>query len=166
MKAIKKYFIRKRIYESGTLSLLKSYPKSFQQVGVFTKTEFEPDTNFITKLKIGFGDNLQIYIFVIEENIQKNNTYISISLNDFNLLGHYKNKKILEQLKNLDLLIDMTQTKSVLSNYAFNVATKAYKITLGEGCFRNYNLSINLKHPDQELFADEIIKYHNILGNG
>lgn len=165
MKAVKKYFMRQRILETQNLSLLRTYPKSFHKIGIVSKNGFEPDTNFITKLKIGFGNNLQIFIFVLEGHAEQREDYFNLNISDINLLGQFKKTEILEQLKNLDLLIDMTQTKSILKTYAFNFATKAYKITLGQDFYNNCNLTINLNQKDQDLFADEIIKYHNILGN-
>jgi hypothetical protein len=60
----------------------------------------------------------------------------------------------------------MTLTKVFLKSFIFNYSPKAYKIYLGNSVLDHYNLCVNLKTPNQELFADEIIKYHNILGNG
>ena len=166
MKAIKKYFMRQRILETQKPSLLRSYPKSYQSIGIISKIGFEPDTNFITKLKFGFGNDLQIFIFVLEGHAQGRKDYFNLNISDVSLLGHFKKIEVLELLKNLDLVIDMTQTKSILKTYALNFAKKAYKITLGKDFYNNCNLAINIKQTDQELFADEIIKYHNILGNG
>jgi len=166
IKPIKTFLIRKRNLEFKNQSLLRNYPKSFKRLGIILKPGFELDTNFITKLKIGFGNNIQIFTFVLKEKNIGKNKYIALNLKDFNLLGKFKNEETYKLLNALDLLIDMTLTKSVVKTHALYCASRAYKISAGKSNFDIFNLIINVDANDQEKLVNEIVKYHNILGNG
>ena len=166
MNYIKKYFIQRRNLQVSTLSLTRKYPKSLNNIGIISRSDFMPDTNFITKLKIGFGGKVQIFTFVLDERSRRGNDFYKIGLSDFSFFGEFKNDQMSNNLKDLDVLIDMTLTKSFLKSIVLNYSSKAYKICLGNSISDHYNLCVNLNTLDQDLFADEIIKYHNILGNG
>jgi hypothetical protein len=166
MKFVKKYFIKRRNLNDSKLLLARSYPKSFKKIGIISKSGFVPDTNFITKLKNGFGGKVQIFTFVIDYVEDGGRDFHKIGLNDFSFFGKFNNNSLFENFKELDILIDMTLESSFLKSFILIHSSQAYKICLGKVFSKFYNLSINLKTPDQDLFADEIIKYHNILGNG
>lgn len=166
IKYVKTFFIRKRTLDFKNKQLLRNYPKSFKKVGIILSPGFELDINFITKLKIGFGDNIQIFTFVLNDKNIGKNKYIAFNLKDFNLLGQLKNEKTYKILNGLDLLIDMTNTYSIVKTYALYCASNAYKISAGKTHVDVFNLMISVGTSDQKKFVDEIIKYHNILKNG
>lgn len=163
MKPLKKYFIKRRNLQSSELSLIRSYPKSLHKIGIISNSGFIPDTNFITKLKNGFGNTIQIFIFVLDRKFQSNEDFFRININDFNFFGAFRNESVIKNLKDLDLLIDLTSTRAIEKLFILNQSSKAFKVCVGAGFCDNCNLTLNLKTFDQNLFADEMIKYHNIL---
>lgn len=165
MKFIKKYILRWRYSQSSEQTLLRNYPKIINKVGIFTKSKFMPDTNFITKLKNGFGTQIQIFIFVLEDNFVESKDFFKLTLDDFSLFGQLKNMSISDTLEDLDALIDMTLNRTTIKDFVFNNYCTAYKISLGSGFCNNCNLIIDINPPDKKIFVDEIIKYHNILNN-
>ena len=162
---IKKFFIKHNTSVNQKNIGLKSYPISLDTVGFFCSKELIPDTNLITKLKSNFGNHTQFLIFVLSSDVNKEN-YSTLSMKNFDLFGRFKDATLMDNISRLDMLIDMSQMKSLVKDYATSMCIRAYKISLGQQPYENYHLSINLKTFNQEKFADEIIKYHNILKHG
>ena len=162
---IKKFFIKHNTSVNQKNIGLKSYPNSFDTVGFLCSKELIPDANLIARLKNNFGNHTQFLIFVLANDVKKEN-FKSLSMKNFDLFGRFKDTLLMESLSRLDLLIDMTQIQSIVKDYAVSMSIQAYKISLGQQSNSKYHLSINLKTIDQEKFANEIIKYHNILKHG
>lgn len=163
-KFIKTFFIKHNTSVNDKVSGLKSYPKSINNVGIFCVPSVLPDANLITKLKTKFGNQTQFYIFVLAEN-HKDKNLVCLNLQTFDLFGKFKDHSISSNLTRLDMIVDMTQEDSIVKNYAVSMANQSYKIALGHYPDKKYNLSFKLISFDQDSFAEEIIKYHNILNN-
>jgi hypothetical protein len=161
---MKRFFIKSHIKKNRSAHALKCYPKLIKNIGIFYSETFEPDANFITKLKGCFGNKVQFYSFVFFKN-SDNQSHILLNNKSFDFLGRLKNKSISEYLANLDVVIDMNLKSSVIKDYALSLTDKSYKIKLGSFSESKYHLIIKLKENQKELFADEIIKYHNILSH-
>jgi hypothetical protein len=161
---MKRFFIKSQIKKNRSTEVLKCYPKLIRTVGIFCSDAFQPDANFITKLKGCFGNQVQFYNFALTVN-PYNQDYILLNNKSFDFLGRLKNKNLSEYISKLDIVIDMSSKSSVIKDYALNLTNKSYKIKLGHFSKNVYHLKINLKENQKELFADEIIKYHNILSH-
>ncbi|QTY28189.1 hypothetical protein [Flavobacterium sp. CS20] len=162
---IKTFFIKHNVSVNKKSIGLKHYPNTVSSVGFFCLNSNFPEVNFIKKLKNTFGEQTQFTIFSLGNKIEIDNGY-ALNNKTFDLFGKIKNPALHKDLCDLDILIDTTQTVSQIKHYAISLASQAYKISFG--CYDDniYNLSINLKSLDYNLFADEIIKYHKILVNG
>jgi hypothetical protein len=134
---IKTFFIKHNVSVNKKSIGLKHYPITVSSVGFFCLNSNFPEVNFIKKLKNTFGEQTQFTIFSLGNKIEIDNGY-ALNNKIFDLFGKIKNPALHKDLCDLDILIDTTI----------------------------YNLSINLKSLDYNLFADEIIKYHKILVNG
>lgn len=161
---MKGFFIKRQIKKQKTLTALKAYPRSVNKIGIFCSEDQCPDAGFITKLKTCFGSQSQFLKFVIGDNVEQNDRIV-LNNKAFNVFGRLKAEHISKVLSQLDIAIDMTLEQSNIKEYALSIARNAYKISLGYFPGKAYNLSINLKDDQKELFADEIIKYHNILNH-
>lgn len=143
---------------------IKAYPKIIKRVGIFFSEKHQPDANFITKLKSCFGSHVQFVNFaILKDDLQGD--VICLNKKSFNFIGKFKDSKISELLFHLDIVIDMSLKSSVIKDYALSLAINSYLISLGHFHDRFYNLSIVLDESQQNLFADEIKKYHNILSH-
>ncbi len=163
-KFIKTRFIQHKISVNSFSKSQKVYPLDIKKVGFLCLLSKKPDANLITKLKATFGNQTQFLIFVISDNVQ-NDEAEYINYECFDLFGDFKNKVLKESLQNVDMLIDMTQQQNIVKDYVISIANQAYKISLGQYSNNIYNLSINLKIDDDNLFVEEIIKYHKILSH-
>ena len=90
MKAIKSFFLHRRNLSFKKNLLIRTYPLDIQSIGIISIEGNEPDTNFITKLKNGFEDNIQIHIFVLNGYL---NRITSLSLKDFDFMAFLKMQK-------------------------------------------------------------------------
>lgn len=161
---IKKFFLKKKSLMNQKNLGLKKYPQSFDKIALFCKSKKMPDANLISKLESAFGNQVQILIFVFLDKNQDDNV-ICINYKNFDWFGNLKSISVKDELKALDMVIDMTQQYSTVKNYALSLASQAYKIALGHYAENVYHLSFDFKKDNQELFADEIIKYHSILSH-
>lgn len=163
-KRVKKFFLKKKNLINQKSLGLKKYPESFEKIALFCKSKKIPDANLISKLETAFGNQVQILIFVFLEK-NKDNNVICLNYKNFDWFGNLKSTPIKDELKALDMVIDMTQQYSAIKDYALGLANQAYKIALGHYAQNVYHLSFDFKKDNQELFADEIIKYHSILSH-
>lgn len=159
---IKNFFIKHNTSVNHRVSGLRFYPKTLNYVGFFCFSDVMPNTNLITILKSTFGIQTQFAIFVFSKNYE-NSDVEYINMEKIDIFGKFKDAKLIEKISNLDMLIDMTGKQTTLKEFCISMANQAYKITLGAQTHNIYNLSIKLKTFDQSIFAEEIIKYHNIL---
>lgn len=161
---IKTLFIKHKISKNHFSIGVKSYPDDIRKVGFLCLSTRKPDANLITKLKTTLGSQTQFLIFVVSDDINNGESkYLNFKC--FDLFGEFKDKGLKESLADLDMLIDTTQKISLIKDLAINSAENAYKISLGNYPKNIYNLSIDLKAEDKNLFIDEIIKYHKILSH-
>lgn len=160
---IKKILKRKTISNQKALGV-KTYPQSFDKIGLLCNSKKLPNAQLISKLKSTFGGHVQILIFVLLEK-GEDKDIIYINYKNFDWLGNLKSISIQEELKALNIIIDMTLQYSILKNYILSIARQAFKIALGHYSQNIYHLSFDLKNNNQNLFADEIIKYHSILSH-
>ncbi|RRO11740.1 DUF6913 domain-containing protein [Flavobacteriaceae bacterium 14752] len=162
---IKTFFIKHNVSVNKKSVGLKHYPNTINSVGFFCLNSSFLEGNIIKKLKKTFGQQTQFITFNLGNKTENDNSYL-LNSKTFDLFGKIKNPSLHKDLSDLDMLIDTTQKVSQIKNYAISMANQAYKISFGSYDNNIYNLSINLKSLDYDLFADEVIKYHKILANG
>ena len=162
---IKRYILNRKFFKGINGQQLKSYPQSVLKVALVCDADKEVDANLITKLKSNLDSNTQFFIFVLSKKKRNLENAIIVNMKSFNYFGDLKDKSSIKILKQLDMLIDISEDRSIINQYLLSTAYKAYSISLGNDLERKYNLSINLKEFNQELFGNEIIKYHKILSH-
>jgi len=159
---IKTLFIKRKALVNMKSIGLTRYPQPIEKIGFFCLDSNFPKANFIKKLKATFGKQTQFIFFTFGDKNEPDDGYL-LNNKSFDLFGKIKNPSLQQELIDLDMLIDITHTASQIKQYALSLASHAYKISLGSYENNIYNLSINLKSLDYNLFADEILKYHKIL---
>lgn len=161
---MKRFFIRRNLKKSIAVEGLKTYPHRIRKVGIFCTESKIPDLNFESKLKHCFGNDTAFINFVLGEDRQEDGMFF-INKKSFTFFGNFRDKSMPEYLSELDVVIDMSLKSCLLKDYALSLAKNSYKIALGHFSDKAYHLSINLKEHQKDWFADEIIKYHNILSH-
>ena len=161
---VKKIFIKQFIKANQSKDNTKSYPKSISKAGIFCKESQLPLNSFIESLKYTFGNKCVFFIFLLSN---KNATDDVIILNNkaFNYLGKLKDFTVSQKLGELDLIIDLSFKSSMIKKYALSLSGSSFKIAMGKYLNEGFHLCINVDRNQQDLFAEELLKYHKILSH-
>ena len=161
---IKQIFIKHNLSVNQNFSGIKSYPEIIKTAGLFCANANQIDTNLITKVKNALGSQTQFLIFGIFGD-DGNKDIQDLNFKQFNLFGKFINPSVKKNLSDLDMLIDITRQHTVIKDYAISFAHKAYKISMGQYAENKYHLCIDVINSNQDIFVDEMIKYHKILSH-
>jgi len=162
---VKRFILKKKLKQNVNAFVIKGYPEKVERILVIFN-KFNPFVEqFTGKLEDYFKGHATVYKASLTGS--RNQSGITPLIKpSISLKGHFKDKVFYTFLTTANLIIDVSQTDSLVKNYAISLAPQAYKISLNLDSNSQFQLTIKVDAHEIDQFFDEFVKYHKALKHG
>ena len=162
---VKAFVLKKKLKQNVSEFVINGYPEKVEHILVIFNRLNDQIEQFLGKLEDYFKEQATVHKVNLNGKVKRLDT-IALNKRSINFKGNFKDNAFNNLLPKINLIIDLSQTDSLVKNYAISLAPQAYKISLNTNHNSQFQLTIKVEPKELNQFFEEVVKYHNALKHG